>query len=243
MPVLLEWLEQREPDVVCLQETKVVDQDFPREELARHGYIAEVTGQKTYNGVAILTRLPAKDVHIGLLGDNRESDRRFIAASIAGFRIMSAYIPNGKDVENPAFPEKLRWLERLKQTLVAERALGLPLVLCGDFNVAFDERDVYNPKAFEGRLHFHPAERQALRELLALGLLDAFRLHHQEPAQYSWWDYRGGSLDQNRGLRIDYAFIDETLRERCLEATHDVELRRKERPSDHVPVVVRFSDR
>ena len=235
---VLDWLRRTQPDVLCLQETKVVDDDFPTEELERLGYAVAMAGQRTYNGVAIVSRQPFRDVTVGLHDDGPKSDRRLIAASIAGVRILSAYVPNGKSLDSPAFPAKLRWLERLRETL--DRTAVPDLVLCGDFNIAMDDRDVYDPEAYRGQLHFHPDEHAALACVLEYGLVDAYRQHHSEGGRYSWWDYRGGALQRNHGLRLDYVFATRSLARRCTEATIDAAERRRERPSDHVPVVADF---
>jgi exodeoxyribonuclease III len=236
---LSRWLDLAQPDTLLLQETKVVDAEFPTEELLRRGYSVVFTGQKTYNGVAILSQHPIRDVTYGFPGDGPEADKRLITASIKGMRICCGYIPNGKDITNPAFSQKLTWLTRLRDFLVTERnERGLPLIVGGDFNVAHDERDVYSPKEFEGKLHFHPDERRKLDELIAAGFFDSFRRFCAEPARYTWWDYRGPSLAKNRGLRIDYLFIDENVSARCKTAGIDSEPRRWDKPSDHVPIWV-----
>ncbi len=240
---LLPWLAERSPDVVLLQETKVVDDDFPRDELIRAGYSVTTWGQKTYNGVAILSRLPVTDIQRGLLGEDLDAEKRVLFATVGGLRVASIYVPNGKAIELAAFPAKLEWLGRLRETLNHQRArFGLPLVIGGDFNVAYDERDVYAPAKLEGHLHFHPAERARLGELLDAGFLDSFRLHQPEPGHYSWWDYRGPAFRLGRGLRIDYLFISADLEARCKAGYIDAELRAGERPSDHVPVVVELDD-
>jgi exodeoxyribonuclease III len=234
--LVIDWLRRVEPDVLCLQETKVVDDDFPTDELQRLGYAVAMAGQRSYNGVAIASRLPLRNVAVGLHDDGPDADRRLIAATVAEVRVLSAYVPNGKSVDNPAFPQKLRWLERLRETL--DRSGSEPVALCGDFNIAREERDLYDPKAFEGQLHFHPDEHRALARVLEYGLVDAFRLHDDRPGQYSWWDYRGGSLAKNRGIRLDYVFVSRSIAKRCRSATMDSGPRREERPSDHIPVVV-----
>lgn len=235
-PHVLDFLRREAPDVLCLQETKVVDDDFPTDELQRLGYAVAMAGQRTYNGVALVSRLPFTDLRIGLLGDDPTAERRLIAATVGGVRIFSVYVPNGKEVTAPSFQAKLAWLDRLGATLDA--AGSAPIVLGGDFNIARDERDVYDPVAYRGKLHFHPDEHAALERLLARGLLDAFRLHESAPGHYSWWDYRGTSLRRNHGLRIDYLFMSESLRERCVAARMHPEERHRDRPSDHVPVVL-----
>jgi exodeoxyribonuclease-3 len=233
--LVLDWLRRREPDVLCMQETKVVDDEFPTEEFERLGYAVAMAGQRSYNGVAIASRWPMREIVVGLRDDGADAEKRVVAATIADHRVLSVYVPNGKSVGAPSFAEKLRWLARLKETL--ERQGDRPLVLGGDFNIARDDRDVYDPESFRGQLHFHPDEHAALDEVLSVGLVDAYRLHHSEPGRYSWWDYRGASLRKNQGLRIDYLFLSQSLGARCHAAEMDAEERKRERPSDHVPVV------
>ena len=233
------WLDKCQPDVVVLQETKVVDEEFPREEFARAGYGIAISGQKTYNGVAILSRLPMRDVRIGLVEDPLQQERRFISATIGGLRCVSVYVPNGKEVGHPAFYAKLAWLTRLKATLHAEsREYACPVVMGGDFNIAADERDVWSREAMDGKIHFHSDERAALQDLIGDELVDAFRVQHNQGGQFSWWDYRGPSLRLNRGLRIDYVFVSRSLVDSIMGVSIDAEVRRGERPSDHVPVIV-----
>jgi exodeoxyribonuclease-3 len=232
------WLEHHEPDVLAMQETKVVDDDFPFEELSRLGYQVTLAGQRAYNGVAIASRSPLTDVKLGLHDDPADAERRLIAATTAGVRVFCVYVPNGKSVELPSFREKLRFFERLRMTLDLNAGPDTPLVLLGDFNVAREARDVYDPEAMRGRLHFHPEEHAALDRLLAFGLFDAYRCLHEEGGRYSWWDYRSGDFRNNRGLRIDYLFVTEPLRARLKSAVIDIEPRRAPKPSDHTPVLI-----
>ncbi len=235
------WLEAHEPDVLAMQETKVEDDEFPFEEFTRLGYQVALAGQPAYNGVAIVARAPLGDVKVGLFDDAPDAERRLIAATVSGVRVMSVYVPNGKSVELPSFPEKLRFLERLRMTLNVSARPDQSLVLCGDFNVARDARDVFDPAAMAGHLHFHPEEHRALDRVLGFGLFDAYRELHAESGRYSWWDYRGGDFRNNRGLRIDYLFITAPLRARLLGAVIDAEPRRQPKPSDHAPVVIELS--
>jgi exodeoxyribonuclease III len=233
-----DWLERIQPDVLCMQETKVTDDDFPTDEFMRLGYGVAMTGQLSYNGVAILSRLPMKEITLGLAGEKADADRRAIAATVAGVRIFSVYVPNGKTTTSPSFPEKLAWLERLRVTLDETANPNADVLVCGDFNIATDERDVYAPELFRGKVHFHPDEHRALARIRDFGLKDAFREHHSEAGQYSWWDYRGGGFRKNEGLRIDYVFLSESLAKRCRSVVMDVEPRRLDKPSDHIPVMV-----
>lgn len=239
---LLDWLKKADPDVVCLQETKVSDDDFPTDELMRLGYAVAMAGQPTYNGVAIVTRLPLKDVRVGLLGDLPTAERRAISATVSGIRIVNVYVPNGKSVASPSFVEKLSWLERLRLTLDTSENSEEPLVLCGDFNICTDERDVYAPELYRGKLHFHPDEQRQLARVRDFGLTDAYRVHHEQGGAYTFWDYRAGAFPRNEGLRIDYVFVTQPLLPRLLKADIDVEPRHGEKPSDHAPVVIDLSD-
>lgn len=241
--LVVDWLRRTEPDVLCLQETKVVDDDFPTDELQRLGYSVAMAGQRTYNGVAILSRDTVRDISVGLHDDAPEAERRLIAATVAGIRIVCVYVPNGKAVDSPSFPHKLEWLRRLRETLDRGPGPDQDVVVCGDFNIAPDERDLFDPDERRGQVHFHPDEHAALAHLLEFGLVDAFRLHHSEGGLYSWWDYRAASFRRNAGMRIDLVLVTRTLAARCLSAHMDVEERRREKPSDHIPVVVEIADR
>jgi exodeoxyribonuclease-3 len=239
---LTRWMDVQKPDVLLLQETKVTDDEFPSEDLLRRGYSVVYAGQKSSNGVAILSQSPIRDIVVGFPDDGPEADRRLITATIEGIRISSAYIPNGRDIAHPMFQIKLAWLTRLRGFLEQQRqTLGLPGVVGGDFNVAREARDVWAPELFEGQVHFHPEERARMQALLDAGFIDSFRQFCDEPARYSWWDYRGPSLSRNRGLRIDYLFVDESLRARCKAAGIDPEPRQWDKPSDHVPVWVELT--
>jgi exodeoxyribonuclease III len=240
---LTAWLARAAPEVVCLQETKVEDGLFPVKAFEELGYRSVYFGQKTYNGVSISARhgLAIEDVKKNLDGDADDAQRRVIAATIEGVRIVNVYVPNGQAVGTPAFAMKLTWYERLLLELGAHYSPEQELVVCGDFNVAPEPIDVYDPKRWEGQVHFHPDERAALRKLLDWGLVDAFRDHHPEPALYSWWDYRMGAFPKNRGLRIDLALLTRKLAARCTDVAIDRRPRELERPSDHAPVVVELA--
>ena len=235
---VLDWVRAREPDVLCMQETKVDDDDFPTDEFLRLGYEVAMAGQPTYNGVAIAARRPIKDLRIGLVGEGPGAERRAIAATIAGVRVLNVYVPNGKTVGSPSFTQKLGFLERLRATLDETARPDQELVVCGDFNVARDERDLYAPELFRGKVHFHPEERRLLERLLDFGLVDAFRHYHEQGGLYSWWDYRAGGFGKDEGLRIDYVFVTAPLLQRCRSVTIDVAPRRLEKPSDHAPVLL-----
>jgi exodeoxyribonuclease-3 len=242
---LVGWLGSAFPDVVCLQETKVEDSAFPEGVLADAGYRAVFIGQKAYNGVAILARhgLAIEDVKQNLDGDEEEAPRRAIACTIEGIRIVNVYVPNGQAVGTPAFAYKLAWLERLKLEIATHVPRAAPLIVCGDFNVAPESIDVYEPRRWEGQVLFHPDERARLRDLMSIGLIDAFRTRHPSTAGlYSWWDYRMGAFRKNQGLRIDLALLSAALDARCTGVSIDVAPRRLEKPSDHAPVVVEIAD-
>ena len=234
-----DWLDRREPDVVALQETKVIDADFPSEEFVRRGYGVAMAGQKTYNGVALLSRLPMRDIRIGLDGDGADAERRYISATIGNVRCVSVYVPNGKEVTHPAFKAKLVWLDRLRQTLQTEvESHQKPLIVGGDLNIAASELDVWSAEALAGQLHFHPDERQALTNVLGSDFRDAFRHLNADARQFSWWDFRGPSLRLNRVLRIDYVFLSSSLVPSLSQSGIDADCRTADCPSDHVPVVV-----
>ena len=235
LPQVIEWLARQQPDVLCLQETKLEDPAFPLLELQTAGYHCAFAGQKTYNGVAILSRLPAQDVAIGIAGFADEQ-KRLIAATVGGIRVVCAYIPNGQSVGSDKFAYKLGWIEALAGWLRSELAAHPDLVLAGDFNIAPEARDVRDPEAWEGQVLFSAPERAAFAQLLALGLADAFRLFDQPEQIYSWWDYRMMAFRRNRGLRIDHILLSPPLAARCTACTVDKVPRQAERPSDHAPV-------
>ena len=236
------FLERHEPDVLCLQETKVSDQDFPADVFTGLGYALTIAGEPAYNGVAIVSRRPISDVVVGLHGDGPETNKRAITCTVDGTRVACVYVPNGKDVVLPTFLDKLRWLERLRLTLDTRSEPEQALVVCGDFNVARDERDVYDPERFRGRLLFHPDERAALARVLGFGLFDAYRHFHGEGGRYTWWDYRGGDFRANRGLRIDYVFVTARITQRLRRAEILLDPRGESAPSDHAPVLVEFDE-
>jgi exodeoxyribonuclease-3 len=238
--LVIDWLKRRMPDVLCLQETKVEDDDFPTEDFHRLGYSVVMAGQKSYNGVAIATRLPLSDVRIGLPSAKPEDDKRLISAVIEEARIYCAYAPNGKSISSPHFPQKLEWFRELRATLDQLPAPHGGTLVCGDFNIAPEERDVFDVESMRGQLHFHPAEHAVLAELKAAGLTDAFRLHNQEPGNFTWWDYRAGSFRKNQGLRIDYLLVSPELARRCNHVMIDKEERGRDKPSDHCPVIAEF---
>jgi exodeoxyribonuclease III len=239
---LLGWLASAAPDVVCLQETKVEDAGFPFEALATAGFHAVTLGQRSYNGVAILSREPATEVTRGFEDDDPDDQARVIAATVRGVRVISVYVPNGQEVGSDKYAYKLAWLARLRRYLDRSCDPQTPLALCGDMNVAPDERDVYDPVAWRGSVLCSDAERAGLEHALAWGLSDLFRKHHADGGQYSWWDYRGVSLFKNQGLRIDHIFATASLAQRCTACVIDRAARKGHNASDHAPVIAELSE-
>jgi exodeoxyribonuclease-3 len=239
---LLRWLDAARPDVVCLQELKVTEEAFPAERLRAAGYEAAVFGQKTYNGVAILSRTPLAEVERGLGDDSRDAAARVVAARVGDVRVVSAYAPNGGVVGSDKWAYKLEWYARLRAWLDRRFFPADRLALCGDWNVAPEARDVCDPPAWEPGVLFHPEARRALEVLRAWGLTDAFRLHCDEPGFYTWWDYRMLAFPRDRGLRIDHVLLTEPLARRCRAASIARDERKGEQPSDHAPVVVEIED-
>jgi len=235
LPQLLEWLALRQPDVVCLQETKLEDHNFPRQEIEAAGYEVAFSGQKTYNGVALLSRLGLNDVSHGN-PHFPDPQKRLIAATVNGVRVISAYVPNGQSVGSEKYDYKLAWLAALEKWLAEELAAHPQLALAGDFNIAPEDRDVHDPAAWKDEVLCSDPERAAFRRLLDLGLKDSFRLFEQPEKSFSWWDYRMLGFQRNRGLRIDHILLSTPLAERCTTAEIDRDMRKRERPSDHAPV-------
>jgi exodeoxyribonuclease-3 len=235
---LLDWLRKHEPDVVCLQETKVTDADFPRLEIEAYGYKAAFYGEKSYNGVAILARGEPEDVVYGFPGDGGE--KRVLSATVGGVRIMTVYVPNGNSLNSERFAFKLDWFDAFGKALDAAGKPGDPLVIGGDFNVAPEDRDVHDPERWRGKLLCTEPEREKFRALLDWGLADALRLHNPDPGFFTWWDYRMGGFRRDWGLRIDHFLVTRPVAERTREVTVDREERAGEKPSDHAPVVLRL---
>jgi exodeoxyribonuclease-3 len=241
---LTSWLVRARPDVVCLQETKVEDDKFPMSEIGDAGYRAEIFGQRTYNGVAILARfgLSLDDVKKGLDGDAEDAHRRLIAATVDGVRIVNVYVPNGQEITAPAYAYKLEWLARLKAELARRHRPDEPVLVCGDFNVAPEAIDVHNTKKWEQTVLFHESARARLKDLMSIGLLDSFRVKHPDVKEFSWWDYRLGAYKRNWGLRIDLALVTEALMARIQDVRIDKGPRENDRPSDHTPVIVEVDE-
>ena len=236
----LAWLARQQPDVVCLQELKCTDDAFPHAAIRDAGYHAAVHGQKTYNGVAILSRAEPTDVQTGLGDDVEDPQARLVAATVEGVRVLSAYVPNGSVVGSDKWAYKLGWLARLRDHLDRGFDPAEPLVLCGDFNVARFDDEVGFPDRWGGSVLCHHDGREALERVRAWGFTDVFRQHHPEGGVYSWWDYRAGAFHRNDGLRIDHLFAAEPLADRCTAAEVDRDERKGPKPSDHAPVVAVF---
>lgn len=239
LPHLRDWLAANPLDVLALQETKIPDADFPREEIESLGMRAVFSGQRTYNGVAVLSKEEPRDVVAGIPAFDDEQ-RRVIAATVGGVRVIDVYVPNGQEVGSEKFEYKLRWLEALRGYVVAELARHPRLVVLGDYNIAPEDRDVHDPKAWEGSVHVSEPERAALRALVAAGLVDCFRLFEQPEKSFSWWDYRMMAFRRNAGLRIDLILASAEMAKKCAESRIDKAPRKLERPSDHTPVLARF---
>jgi exodeoxyribonuclease-3 len=237
LPHVLEWLAANQPDVLCLQETKQEDKDFPADALKAAGYQSIFAGQKTYNGVAILSKAPGSNVQIGIPGFD-DVQQRVLAATVEGVRVVCVYVPNGQSLDSDKYQYKLRWLQALTDWLRTELARYPELTLLGDYNIAPEDRDVHDPKAWEGQVLVSPAERAALAGLTGLGLKDAFRLFDQAESSFSWWDYRMAAFRRNMGLRIDHILLSAPLARQCTSCWIDKAPRKLERPSDHTPVVV-----
>ena len=241
LPQVLAWLAAGGADVLCLQETKMDDPVFPLAEIEEAGWHCVFAGQKTYNGVAIVSRYPLTEVSVNIPGFE-DPQKRVIAATVNGVRVISAYFPNGQSLDSEKYPYKLSWLAALLNWLGEETTRYSRLALLGDFNIAPEDRDVHDPQAWEGQVLVSEPERRAFRDLLALGLVDSFRLFDQAEKSFSWWDYRAAGFRRNAGLRIDHVLLSTALIERCVAAGIDREPRKAERPSDHTPVWAELSD-
>lgn len=241
LPHLLEWLSRDPIDVVCLQETKLEDENFPAAEIQAAGYSVVYAGQKTYNGVAIVSREPARDAVTGIAGFE-DAQVRVISATVGDLRIVDAYVPNGQSVDSDKYRYKLEWLAAFTHWLRGELARYPRLVVVGDFNIAPAAEDVHDPKAWEGQVLVSDPERAAFRELLAVGFTDAFRMFDQAEKSFTWWDYRMNAFKRGLGLRIDHVLLSAELAQRCTGVEIVRALREMERPSDHAPVVAEIQD-
>jgi exodeoxyribonuclease-3 len=237
---LFAWLESTNPDVVCLQETKCPDDQFPVLALQSAGYRSAYHGEKSYNGVAILSKTEPRDVLPSLCDEVVDPQARVIAAKIDNLRVYSIYAPNGQAVGSPAYDYKLNWYARLRDCIAKEKSPDV--ICCGDFNVAPEDRDTYDPELWRGAIMCSDGERAAFQQLCDIGLRDTLRLHRQENDLFSWWDYRMLSFPKNRGLRIDAILASETLAKNCTAAGIDRDMRKGKEPSDHAPVWAEFKE-
>lgn len=238
LPQLLDWLARVQPDIVGLQETKVVDADFPQTELAAAGYQAAFTGQPTYNGVAVLSRRAADETLLALPGRPPDEQKRFVAASFGPLHVVNAYVPNGSSVGSDKYAYKLDWLADFRRYLETALQRRPKLLVMGDFNIAPADIDVHDPAAWEGQVLVSPAEREALAGITALGLEDTFRRLNPAEQVFTWWDYRGAGFRRNNGLRIDHILASAPVMAACRACRVEIDMRRLERPSDHAPLLL-----
>ena len=236
-----EWLATVQPDVLCLQETKLTDAAFPAMTFQAMGYEAAHVGEGRWNGVAILSKVGLDDVVAGFGdGDDEDPEARLMWATCGGVRVANVYVPNGRGLEEDHYQYKLRWLERLRARIVDSLDPGDPFVICGDFNIAPEDRDVYDPADFIGATHVSAPEREALARLSDWGLVDVFRQHYEAPGLFSWWDYRAGNFHKGKGMRIDLVLATEALAAGSTSVLIDRNARKGKSPSDHAPVIVDF---
>jgi exodeoxyribonuclease III len=238
---VIPWLVENKPDVLCMQELKVEEDKFPFDEFRAIGYELVVAAQKTYNGVAIAARTAISDVRMGLDDGVEDPQARLISAVVDGVRVICVYVPNGQAVGSDKYEYKLQWMDRLVRYLDAHCDRAQPMIICGDFNVAPEEKDVHDPVAWAQETLFHIDARRGLEKIRSWGLVDLFRLHHWEAGYYSWWDYQMLAFPKNRGLRIDHIFGTEPLARRCDGCWIDRDARKGVKPSDHAPVLATFS--
>lgn len=237
----LDWVQTNRPDVLCLQEIKCTDDRFPTAPFQELGYQIQTFGQPTYNGVATLSLHPIDQVQKGFPEDAPEAQRRLLMTAIAGVKVINVYIPNGSEVGSEKYMYKLDWLNKLRAYLESNLTPTEPVVLCGDFNIAPEDRDVHDPILWYGKILCSPPEREALQNIAAWGFTDVFRQHHSEPGLFSWWDYRGGGFRRNQGLRIDHLWATASLAHTSRDCRIDTAPRKLERPSDHAPVLADFT--
>lgn len=236
---LTEWLVESAPDVACLQEIKSLDENFPRAHFEAMGYQVETHGQKSFNGVAILSKLPLEDVRRGLPGDETDEQARWIEATIVGqkrVRVAGLYLPNGNPVPGPKYDYKLAWMARMQAHVTQLLAQEIPLVFCGDYNVIPQPEDAAKPEAWINDALFLPQSRAAFQRLIALGLTEAFRARTEKPGQYTFWDFQAGAWERNNGIRIDHHLLSPQAADLLTDCQIDKSVRGRERPSDHVPI-------
>jgi exodeoxyribonuclease-3 len=241
LPHVMRWLDSVQPDIICMQETKCTDDKFPTLLFHERGYQCQLFGQQSYNGVAILTRETCETRHRGYPGDDETAQSRLITTNVNGIAIVNVYIPNGQAVGSEKYAFKLAWMQRLHDFFASNYDPATPVLLCGDFNVAPDERDVHDVRLWNGRIMFSEGEHAALQHIKDWGFTDAFRLHTEAGGHFTWWDYRAGAFRRNLGLRIDHVWITEPLIARSVRTWIDLEPRKWEKPSDHAPVLAEIS--
>ncbi|MEP1520167.1 exodeoxyribonuclease III [Ascidiaceihabitans sp.] len=242
---LPEWLDEAQPDVVVLQEIKSVDENFPRELFEDRGYNVETHGQKSFNGVAILSKLPLEDVTRGLPGDDTDEQARWIEATVMGdhhpLRVCGLYLPNGNPAPGPKYDYKLAWMQRLQNRAEQLMAEEMPFLMAGDYNIIPQSEDAARPEVWTEDALFRPESRTAFRKLINLGLTDAFRARDPRPGQYSFWDYQAGAWNKNDGIRIDHFLLSPTCADTLTNCAIDKDIRAREKPSDHVPIWVELA--
>ena len=237
MPRVLEFLERQSPDVVCLQETKVIDELFPKDDIEGLGYQIAFHGQKTYNGVAILSKKPIEDVVMGIPGKEHHPEARVIAAKVEDVMLLDLYVVNGREVGCDKYDYKLEWMSDVAEYVKERFPMTEKVVVTGDFNVTFDERDVYDPAKWEGKIHCSDPEREALAKIMEPGLSDALRKHNQDAGVYTWWDFRTRGFKRGNGLRIDHFLLSPPAMDACSSVEVDLLARGGGKPSDHAPVI------
>lgn len=240
LPHVLTWLDSAKPDILALQETKIANEEFPFEAIQKLGYHVIASGQKTYNGVAVLSKKPAVDI-VTDIPELDDHQRRVLAVTIDNLRLLNIYVPNGENVLSNKYQYKLGWLEKLDIFLKHELKKYPHMIVLGDFNIAPENIDVHDPKLWEGQVLFSLPERKAFKEMLQVGFIDCFRIHTKEEKYFTWWDYRMNAYKRNMGLRIDHILASNALAKQCVTCQIDKHLREGERPSDHVPVVAEFT--
>lgn len=238
---VLDWLEESQTDILALQETKMEDAAFPKEVFSNLGYEVSFSGQKTYNGVAIISRSPQTDIETRF-PDFMDEQKRILAATVNGIRIINFYVPNGQSLDSNKYQYKLEWLEHMNAFVDKQLKTHHDCVVLGDFNIAPNDNDVHDPKLWQDSVLVSDAERLQFHQLLRLGMVDAIRQHHPDSELYSWWDYRAAAFRRGMGLRIDHVLISDALSSGCQASGIDIEARRHERPSDHAPVWVVLGD-
>jgi exodeoxyribonuclease III len=237
---MFQWLDSTGTDVLCLQETKSVDENFPVDMINAAGFEVAFMGEKSYNGVAIVSREAIKNVQKNFPGDDADAPKRFIAADISGIHIVNTYIPNGTELWTDKFDFKLDWLQRLRKYFDDKCSPDSNVLLCGDFNVAMGDLDVWDVARWTGKLHFSKPERAAMHHVMQWGFVDVYRKHNPDKKEFSWWDFRTRAFDRDQGLRIDHIWTSPPLADNCTGCWIDKQPRGWERPSDHTPVVAEF---